>query len=457
MADNMLRKGQQIEIGITGLSSDGKGIGRHEGVAVFVPGTLPGEEVSITVQQVKKSFATGRLKSVLKPSKERVEPRCPVYDQCGGCQLQHISYQGELREKQQQVKDALERIGHLKNVPVLPAMGAESPWNYRNKMQVPVSGKKGKLHIGCFAAATHQVIDVDDCFIQKEKNNEIARVVRQWMEKYRIPAYDEDKGIGMIRHIMGRVGVHTGEIMVCLVTAVEILPRTKELVRMLKVAIPGLKSVVQNVNKRSTNVILGNKTKLLYGKPTIKDKIGPLKFNISAQSFFQVNSEQAERLYAKALEFAALTGKESVVDLYCGTGTITLFLARKARQAIGIEIVPSAIRDARKNAQANRVENAKFILGDAAVEMPNLVEQGLRPDVVILDPPRAGCEEKVLAAIVKVRPERIVYVSCNPATLARDLAYLDKYGYSTVKAQPCDMFSRTHHVETIVLMSRAKE
>lgn len=320
-------------------------------------------------------------------------------------------------------------------------------------MQFPVSGKRGKLQIGCFALNTHNVIDVTDCCIQKKKNNAIAAVVRKWMKQFKILPYDEDKGTGTVRHIMGRVGVHTGEIMVCLVTARDTVPHLKELVQMLKAEIPGVKSVVQNVNKRSTNVILGEKTRLIAGNPTIKDKIGPLKFNISAQSFFQVNSEQAEKLYNTALDFANLKGKETVVDLYCGTGTITLFMAQKAKRALGIEIVPSAIRDAKKNAQANHIENADFLLGDAAVEMPKLAAGGLRPDVVILDPPRAGCEERVLAAIVKVKPERVVYVSCNPATLARDLAYLHEHGFSIDRVQPCDMFSRTHHVETVVKLT----
>lgn len=450
-------QGKELELTITGLGSSGEGVGRYEGMAVFVPGALPQETVKARAVFVKKNYINGELTEVLNASPERVEPVCPVYKECGGCQLQHLSYEGELKEKRQQVIDALERIGHLHGVNVLPTIASESPLYYRNKMQFPVTGHKGTLQIGCFAQNTHRVIDVENCFIQKQKNNEIAAVVRQWMKQYKIAPYDEDARTGIVRHIMGRVGVHTGEIMACLVTAQDNVPHLKELVRMLKTAIPGIKSVVQNINKRSTNVILGEKTKLIAGSPTIKDKIGPLKFNISAQSFFQVNSAQAEKLYNTALEFANLKGTENVVDLYCGTGTITLFLAQKAKQALGIEIVPSAIRDAKQNAIANRVENADFLLGDAAVEMPKLAAEGFRPDVVILDPPRAGCEERVLAAIVKVKPSRVVYVSCNPATLARDLAYLNEHGFKVEKVQPCDMFSRTHHVETVVLMSRVKD
>ena len=445
-------KGREMEIEITGLGSTGEGVGRFRDIAVFVPGALPGETVRASAAFIKKNFIIGELKEILTASPDRVAPVCPVYKECGGCQLQHLSYEAELKEKREQVKAALERIGHLHDVKIMPTIGSERPLYYRNKMQFPVAGGKGGLQIGCFALNTHNVIDVTDCCIQKQNNNEIAAVVRSWMKQYKIPPYDEDKRTGIVRHIMGRVGVHTGEVMVCLVTAQDNVPHLKELVKMLKAAIPGVKSVVQNVNKRNTNVILGEKTKLIDGSLSIRDKIGSLKFNISAQSFFQVNSEQAEKLYNTALEFADLKGTETVVDLYCGTGTITLFMAQKAKQALGIEIVPSAIRDAQNNARANHIENADFLLGDAAVEMPKLAAAGLRPDVVILDPPRAGCEERVLAAIGKVKPERVVYVSCNPATLARDLAYLRERGFVISKVQPCDMFSRTFHVETVVLL-----
>lgn len=449
------RKGQEITVTIDNLDSEGRGIGRCEGLAVFVPETLPGEQVKARVTLVKKNFAVAALLSIGKASPDRVEPACPVYELCGGCQLQHLSYEGELQMKTQQVRDALKRIGHLDDVKVLPTLANVQPLYYRNKMQVPVADGKGSLRIGCFAKGTHRVIDVEDCCIQRRENNRIAAVARQWMTRYHIPAYDEDRRTGLVRHIMGRVGVHTGEIMVCLVTAAEErVPHRKELVQMLQAAIPGLTSVVQNVNKRSTNVILGEKTYLVYGKETIQDKIGNLTFHISAQSFFQVNSEQVEVLYNKALEFADLRGTETVVDLYCGTGTITLFLAQKARLAVGIEIVPSAIRDAKKNARANHLANAEFLLGDAAVEMPRLVKDGLRPDVVVVDPPRAGCEARVLDAIARVRPEKVVYVSCNPATLARDLAYLKERGFAIAKVQPVDMFSRTHHVETVCLLSK---
>ena len=454
MVINKLTPKQIIELKVTGLGSSGEGVGKFEGFAIFAKGALTGEVVKVQLTQVKKTYALGKVVEILKASQERVKPICPIYEACGGCQLQHLSYAGQLREKQQQVKDALTRIGHLTNTEVLPTLGADNPLYYRNKMQFPVSELKGRLEIGCFAEATHRVVDVDNCYIQKEKNNAIIPVVREWMKKYKISAYDEDKQKGIVRHVMGRVGVHTGEVMVVLVTATNDVPHIKELVKMLKAEVPGVKSVVQNINKRHTNVILGEKTRLVAGKETIKDKVGTLKFNISSQSFFQVNSEQAEKLYNKAMEYAALTGEETVVDVYCGTGTITLFLAKHARQVYGIEIIPSAIEDAKKNAQDNHCGNANFILGDAAQKMPELVARGVKPDVVLLDPPRAGCEERVLASIVAVKPKRIVYVSCNPASLARDAAYLNKHGYAVLKAQPVDMFPQSHHVETVVLMSR---
>lgn len=450
-----VQKGKTYTIDILRLGSSGEGVGRYENFTVFVPGALPGETVEARIGLVKKQYATAQLVTVTKASPQRVKPDCPVYAQCGGCQLQHLSYAGELAEKRQQVVDALERIGHFKGIDVLPTLGAESPWHYRNKMQFPVaSAGKGKLAMGCFAAATHKVIDIDSCLIQKDGNNDIMTVVRNWMKQYKIPAYDEDRRSGIVRHVMGRVGVHTGEVMVCLVTAQDMVPHMKDLVKMLRESIKGLTSVGQNVNTRHTNVILGQKTRVIYGKPTIHDSIGSLTFHISAQSFFQVNSEQAQKLYETALQFADLKGNETVADVYCGTGTITLFLAQKAKQVYGIEIVAPAIKDAIQNAKDNNIKNAQFILGDAVYKLPELIKNGVHPDVVVLDPPRAGCGEPVLDAIARTKPKRVVYVSCNPATLARDLAYLNDRGYAPQKVQPVDMFSRTHHVETVVLLTK---
>ena len=457
MSHNKLVPKQTVEVAVTGLGSTGEGVGKVDGFTVFAHGGLPGEIVKVRLDSVKKTYAMGEVTSIIKVSPDRCEPVCPIYEQCGGCQLQHLSYAAQLKIKTQQVEDALLRIGHLKRVEVIPTLRAENPLFYRNKMQFPVAHAEGKLEIGCFAAYTHKVVDVDNCFIQKEKNNMIISVVRNWMQQYHIPAYKEDKGTGIIRHVMGRVGVHTGDVMAVLVTTAYDVPHLKELTKMLRDNVPGLKSFIQNINKRHTNVIMGQKDRVVYGKSTIRDTLGNLKFNISAQSFFQVNSEQAEKLYNKAVEFAGLTGKETVFDVYCGTGTISLYLAKHAKAVYGIEIVPPAIMDARRNAEDNHCDNATFLLGDAALKLPELLEQGIKPDVVILDPPRAGCEERVLSSIVHVKPKRIVYVSCNPSTLARDLAYLSQHGYEVLVVQPVDMFPQTAHVECVALMSRVQK
>lgn len=449
-----VKKGDNIELQIAGLGSSGEGVGRYDGFTVFVHGALPEETVQAEIVLVKKNYAVGKLIKIITASPDRVEPVCPVYADCGGCQLQHLSYAGQLRMKQQQVKDALTRIGHL-DTEVLPVIGCNNSWNYRNKMQFPAaSGAEGKISIGCYAAATHSVIDTGSCMIQKEANNEVLTTVRKWMQRYGISAYDEKTGKGLIRHVMSRVGVHSGEVMAVLITSAYDIPHKKELVEWLTKYVPNLVSVVQNINKKPTNIVMGNKTRVLYGQPTITDSLGALSFNISAQSFFQVNSEQAEKLYNKALEYAALSGNETVVDVYCGTGTISLYLAKHAGKVYGIEIVAPAIEDAKKNAQENNCNNAEFILGDAAEKLPQLLAEGVKPDVVVVDPPRAGCEQKVLKAIADVEPQRIVYVSCNPASLARDLAYLAERGYKAMAAQPVDMFPMTSHVETVVWLCR---
>ncbi|MBQ7317534.1 MAG: 23S rRNA (uracil(1939)-C(5))-methyltransferase RlmD [Phascolarctobacterium sp.] len=449
-----VQKGDIIEMNITGLGSSGEGVGKFQGFTVFVNGALPTETIKAKVGLVKKSYATARIVEILQASAERVEPACPVYKECGGCQLQHLSYAGQLQMKEQQVRDAVTRIGHL-DTEVMPVIGCANPWNYRNKMQFPAAmGAEGKIEIGCYATATHSVVDTEGCLIQKEANNQVLFAVRKWMQQFNITAYDEKTGKGLVRHVMSRVGVHSGEVMAVLITSAYDIPCKKELVDILKKEVPGLVSVVQNINKKPTNIIMGNKTHVIYGKPNIKDSLGALSFNVSAQSFFQVNSEQAEKLYNKALEYAALTGSETVVDVYCGTGTISLYMAKHAKKVYGIEIVAPAIEDAKKNVVANGCANAEFILGDAAVELPALLESGVSPDVVLLDPPRAGCEEKVLAAICKVKPERIVYVSCNPASLARDLAYLEEHGYKATVVQPIDMFAATSHIENVALIVR---
>lgn len=445
-------KGQSIEINIERLGTGGEGVGRVDGFTVFVQGALPGEKVEAVIETVKKNYAAGKLLRIIEESKDRTAPQCPIYKECGGCQLQHLSYEAQLKMKKQQVIDALVHIGGQKDVPVNETLSS-APWNYRNKMQFPVGLERGKAVIGCFAQGSHDIINTENCLIQKEENNVIAAVMREAVEKYHIPVYNEDKHTGVLRHVMGRVG-KDGSVMVVLVTAKEELHHGKEIVKLLRARIPKLVSVQQNIQTYHNNVILGRKTNILWGKPTILDSIGALTFHISARSFFQVNTEQAAVLYNKALEYAALTGKETVIDAYCGTGTISLFLAQRARKVYGIEIVAPAIRDAEKNARDNHIRNAEFIVGDATAVMPRLYKEGIRPDVIVVDPPRAGCTPVVLETIARMNPTRIVYVSCNPASLARDLKILEDLGYKAKEAQPVDMFPQTSHVETVAVIER---
>lgn len=446
--------GSRYTVEIIGLGHSGEGVGRFQDFTIFVPQALPGEVVEVQVSEVKKNYAKAKLTGVKQASAERVEPLCSVYQNCGGCQLQHLSYAGQLNAKRQQVVDAVTRIGKLADVVVHPTLGAANPWYYRNKMQFPVGKAGGKVAVGCYSQGTHAIINTENCCIQHAVNNTIADQVRRIVTEFNIPTYDERTGEGVIRHVMGRVGTATGEVMVALVTAVDKLPSQEKVIAALRQAIPGLASIVQNVNPKRGNIIMGETTRTIWGKDTITDKLGDLTFHISARSFFQVNTEQTVLLYGKAVEYAGLTGQETVIDAYCGTGTITLFLAGQAAKVYGIEIVKPAIADAWQNAQTNTIENVEFIAGDAVEVMPELYRNGVRPEVIVVDPPRAGCEPKVLETFVKMKPERIVYVSCNPASLARDLAILAEQGYQTVEIQPVDMFPHTHHVECVAKLIR---
>ena len=448
-----VEKGKEYNIHIESLGTSGEGVGRIDGFTVFVEGGLPGEDLFIRITEVKKNYAAADLLKIINASHDRVKPPCEIYRECGGCQLQHLSYEGQLMVKQQQVKDAIERIGHLKNLPVLPTIGAKEPWNYRNKVAFPVEREKGKTIIGCFAQGTHKIIDSSDCMIQDKINNEAISAVREVIDKLNIPVYDEDRHTGVIRHVVARTG-EKGQLMVVLVTATKRLSREKEIIKLLRSRLPQMVSLQQNIQTYRNNVILGRETKLLWGRPTIKAKLGKFSFNVSARSFFQVNTKQAEVLYDKALEFAQLTGKETVIDAYCGTGTISLYLAQKAHKVYGVEIVSPAIKDAEKNARENNVKNAEFIVGDCTKVMPRLFKQGVRPDVIVVDPPRAGCTEVVLKTFASMQPNRIVYVSCNPATLARDLEILDKLGYKAEKVQPVDMFVASSHVECVTIINK---
>ena len=450
-----VRKEETYELQIDRLGTSGEGVGRYENFTVFVPNALPGETVSVVIEEVKNTYARGRIKQILHESVDRVAPLCELYEECGGCQLQHFSYEAQLRAKRAQVVDALTHIGKLPQIPVMETLRAEEPWNYRNKMQFPIGRNSGKIVIGCFAQGSHRIINTENCHIQRAENNDLANAAREITEQLHIPVYNEDTHKGVLRHIVGRVGC-SNDLMAVIVTATKQLPRAKEFVRMMRERLPNLVSVHQNIQTYRNNVIMGRDTQLLWGRSTIIDSLGRLNFHISPRSFFQVNTRQAERLYEQALSYADLHGTETVIDAYCGTGTITLFLAQKARKVYGIEIVQPAILDARKNARDNNVKNAEFIVGDATAVMPALYKQGIRPDVVVVDPPRAGCTETVLRTFANMKPQRIVYVSCNPATLARDLAILKELGYLAQEVQPVDLFPQTSHVENVCLLRKQK-
>lgn len=447
-----VKRGELRTISISGMGHSGEGVGRIDDFTVFVPGALPGETVETVIEEVKKTYARAKVVRVVSPSPERCQPLCSVYDQCGGCQLQHVNYRGQLDAKRQIVVDAVTRIGKLHDVIVHPTLGAESPWHYRNKMQSPVGVSGTGIAVGCFAQGTHDIIDNTDCLIQHPANNQIATAVRQILCDLSVSVYDERQHTGVIRHVLGRVGTKSGEVMVVLVTATAELPKSEQIIKRLVAEIPGLVSIVHNVNDRRTNIILGERTTTIWGKDTITDSLDGLTFRISAKSFFQVNTEQAAVLYRQAVKYACLSGRETVLDLYCGTGTIALFLARHCKQVIGIEIVEPAIEDAKKNADYNGIANAEFLCGDAVEVMSPLYEKGISADAVVIDPPRAGCERRVLEVIMAMRPARVVYVSCNPASLARDLAVLEEGDYKTKEIQPVDMFPQTFHVECVALI-----
>ena len=445
--------GEVYETEILRLGNNGEGVGAIEGMTVFLPHALPGERVRLKIEEIKANYAKGRLTEIISPSPHRAIPKCPVYEECGGCQLQHLSYEAQCRLKGGQVADALAHVGGQRDITVLDTIGAAEPWNYRNKMQFPVGRIGGHIVTGCFAMGSHHIVDTPLCHIQKEGNNEVAAAFREVAESLSVPVYDEDSHRGVLRHIVSRVGAG-GEIMAVIVTATHKLPREKDFVIRLRERLPRLKSLYQNIQTYRNNVIMGRESRLLWGRPSISDSIGGMRFNISPRSFFQVNTEQAEVLYKEALGYAALSGKETVLDAYCGTGTITSFLAKKARHAIGVEVVPSAITDAKRNARENHIKNVEFHAGDAAKLLPSLYGRGIRPDVIVADPPRAGCAPEVLHAFARMSPSRIVYVSCNPASLARDVSLLRELGYKTEEVRPVDMFPQTSHVECVALIQK---
>ncbi len=448
------RKNDSVTLQIQDLSADGEGIGRTDGFTVFVKDAVIGDVVEAKIIKAKKTWGYGRLMKVLTPSPCRVEPECPYARPCGGCQLQAISYEQQLKFKEKKVRDNLERIGGFTEVPMEEILGMEVPYHYRNKAQFPVGkSRDGRIITGFYAGRTHSIIENRDCMMGVPQNKEVLDRVISYMERKGVEPYDEVTGTGLVRHVLVRYGFSTGELMVCLVVNGTSIPDPWDLVRTLR-EIPGMKSISLNVNQKRTNVILGEELHLLWGTGHITDRIGDLVFQISPFSFFQVNPLQTERLYDKALEYAGLTGKETVWDLYCGIGTISLFLARKAAFVRGVEIVPEAVEDARRNARINHITNVDFTLGKAEEVLPREYEKSReRADVIVVDPPRKGCDEKVLETIVEMSPQRLVYISCDSATLARDLKYLREHGFRLEKCCPVDMFPQSVNVETVVSLS----
>lgn len=499
-----MNKNDLFELTITDMGTDGEGIGKYEGMTFFVRDAVISDVILARAMKLKKNYGYARVEKIITPSPDRIKPECPQHRRCGGCQIQVLSYEKQLEYKENKIKNALMRIGGFSkeelDAVMEPVVGMEYPYRYRNKAQFPVGyDKDGNVVTGFYAARTHCIIPVKDCLLGVEENKEILALIREWMEEYRIPPYDEKTGNGMVRHILIRYGFTTKEIMVCLIVNADRLPAAQELTGRLQ-RIPGMTSISINVNTKNTNVILGNETKCLWGQPYITDYIHLRKtgagqdfeltdtavaYHISPQSFYQVNPRQTEKLYSIALEYAGLTGKESVWDLYCGIGTISLFLSQRAKQVYGVEIVPQAAEDARENARLNGITNAEFFTGKAEEVLPEFYERSgfldeendgngmecsetgagtgdvvrtdmRHPDVIVVDPPRKGCDMACLSTMLKMQPERIVYVSCDPATLARDLRVLCDGGYEVKKVRGVDLFGMTGHVETVVLMSKVK-
>ena len=452
------RKNDIVTLKIEDCGIDGEGIGKADGFTVFVKDAVIGDTVRAKIMKAKKNYGYGRLEEIITPSPDRVEPKCQFARQCGGCQLQALSYEKQLEFKTSKVRGHLERIGGFTDIPMEKILGMDQPFHYRNKAQFPVGkAKDGRIITGFYAGRTHSIIENRDCALGVTRNKEVLDRVIAHMEKFHIQPYDENTGKGLVRHVLIRYGFFTDEMMVCLIINGEKLPGEEALVKSLR-QIPETVSVMVNVNKKRNNVILGEKVRLLWGQPYITDKIGEISYQISPLSFFQVNPYQTGRLYGKALEYAQLSENETVWDLYCGIGTISLFLAQKAKMVRGVEIIPAAIENAKENACLNGFDNTEFFVGKAEEVLPEqFARTGERADVIVVDPPRKGCDETLLSTIIKMQPDRVVYVSCDSATLARDLKYLCERGYELKKVCPVDMFPNTVSVETVVLLSQLKQ
>ena len=454
-----MEKNQEFTVSIEDISEDGAGIGKLDGYIWFIKDAVIGDVVRARAMKMKKNYGFARLMEILTSSEARVEPKCPVARQCGGCQLQAMSYEEQLKFKERKVKNHLLRIGKFKEneIHMLPIMGMKEPWRYRNKAQFPFGlDKNGNIVAGFYAGRTHDIIECEDCLLGVEENKDILGIIKGFMRVHGIRPYDETTHKGLVRHALIRKGFHSGEIMVCLVINGKDIPAKEQLVEEL-CQVKGMTSISYSINQEKTNVIMGKEIVNLYGPGYITDNIGNVTYQISPLSFYQVNPVQTEKLYGTALEYAGLTGNETVWDLYCGIGTISLFLAQNAKKVYGVEIVPQAIEDARRNAALNNITNAEFFTGKAEEVLPEQYEKNkVYADVIVVDPPRKGCDQVCLDTILKMAPKRVVYVSCDSSTLARDLRYLADGGYEVEKVRCCDMFGQSCHVETVVLLNQQK-
>lgn len=449
----VLKKNEKYTIDITALSSEGMGIGKIDGFTLFVDNTAIGDKAEILIVKLKKSYGYGKLLKILKPSRQRTVPSCPYFNRCGGCSLQHISYEAQLDFKTKKIRDNISRIGGFENPNVLPTIGMENPFNYRNKAQYPIGTENGEICYGFFAKHSHRIIPVDNCLIGNPADTDILNRLKGFIKKHNISTYNEQSHNGIIRHALIRSSLKTGEAMLCLVVNCKQFKFKNELIEEFR----DLTSLVLNYNTEKTNTILGLKCETLNGRGYITDYIGDFKFEISPLSFFQVNPTQTNVIYSKVLEFAGLSGNETVIDAYCGIGTISMFLAQKAKKVYGIEIVPQAIDDANRNKELNHIDNIEFIVGKSEEIIPKLFDEAnLKPEVIVVDPPRKGCDSALIDTILKMKPDKIVYVSCDSATLARDLKLLCQSDYRLEIAQGVDMFCQTHHVETVVLLSKTR-
>lgn len=449
-----IKKNDQIELKITDLSHQGLGVGHIDGFPVFVENALPDEEVELKISHVGRRKAHGFSVNILKKSPHRIEIVDSLHTQNGTMPLQHLAYSEQLKFKQAQVKDALSRVAGIKDFPVKETIGMDHPYGYRNKAQIPVREIHGKLTTGFYRKGSHDLIPIEDFVIQAPEIDEAIIIVRDILRKYDLKAYNEENHSGDIRHILVRRGHKTKEIMIVLVTNQLVLPHAKEIVAEIKEAIPELVSIVQNINSEKTNVILGKQAMVLYGQDFYEDELLGHRFKISHRSFYQVNAIQTEKLYQTAVDYAELTGEETVLDAYSGIGTMTLALAEEAKKVYGVEIVPEAITDARMNAKENEIENVEFAVGDAGKWLLKKAKTGLEMDRIVVDPPRKGLSKEFIQSVLKIMPERFVYVSCNPNTMARDIALLEEGGYELKKVQPVDMFPQTYHIENVALLTR---